>query len=135
MGSGAVDVIGFGDGGVIFPEEKHRVGIIFEFRSECEGGTICINGADGRTCGVDRDSGEGIFILIFKYGRNEGFYRLKVVCRMLAQDIFRGIAVTAFCPSRIGENALVEDISFGVYFAYAQLEGIRVMGCRTLLSF
>ena len=96
-----VDPGRLGDRGVVLPQNEHRVGVVGELRFQRERRAVTVHRARGRAGGVDRDAGDAGSILPLERAFDHRLDSLKVIERVLAESVVRGVAVSALRPAGV----------------------------------
>jgi len=120
-----VDAGGFGDGGMVFPENEHGVGILFEARQQRQRGAVAVHRARGGTGGVDADSGDAGGVDIEEHAPDHRFDSLEIVERVLTEPAVRRVAVKP-----VGPAPVIVDAG-GEVFAVFRIDQNRPDAVRT----
>ena len=86
---------------MVLPQNEHRVGVVGELRFQRERRAVTVHRARGRAGGVDRDAGDAGSILPLEHAFDHRLDSLKVIERVLAESVVRGVAVSALRPAGV----------------------------------
>ena len=101
-----VDFGGFGQGGVVFPEHEHGVGVVLEAGREGQQLTLRVHRAGRRAGGVHGKAQNLLGLHLAGYAAHRGFQAFEVVERVLAELVFGGVTILQLLPARVVKYVL-----------------------------
>ena len=96
-----VDFGGFAQGGVVFPEHEHGVGVVLKTRFEGQALALRIYRAGRGASGIDGQPNDLLGGHLPGHAAHGGLQAFEVVERVLAKLIFGRVAILELLPARI----------------------------------